>query len=733
VRETSEFRNAQATGELISLPTGDGMALVFLHDTLSPVKCSLEIANALKRFPAIKLRMGVHMGPVSRHADIKDEVNVVGTGINIAQRVMDCGDGGHILLSETAASVLQQLRDWQEYLQDLGVHEVKHGVQLHIFNLCKDGLGNPEPPQKLARRGYHPRRRREFWTRRRFSGVAVATICAAGAGAWWKRDDIQEMAENILEPLPEKRYVALMAWPTSDYSAVVSTVLDSIGQRLARAEAFVKNLLIVKTNDLPDKAESPITPAQSANALGANLVLAAALQPTPARTWLNLQVLHAPSQRVIRSARVSCAPAALSSIAEKASEAAAKLLGLPIRETSMQDAEELRRLSPETFKAFSEAEELLSQPNDTGLKGAVNKYQRALDMDPHFALGYARLAMAYTKQFLADRESANLKLAQNNATLSLRYNPSSAKGLLSQAMVFLYSGQTADALDYFARSLKADPGNPETLLYKAQALRNAHQWPEAEQVYKNIATERPNYWLAHNELGWILYRQAKYQQAADEFDAAATAAPQVALPLANLSSIYMYLGKNDQAIDAAKRSIERSPNEEAYITLGNIAFSRGNYKSALESFQRAADLNPNSDMIWGNIGDCYTMLNEPSAVKVSYEKASELLAAALKANPRSGERWATLAFYHAKVGDASSARLDLKNAETQGAKDVQSQFMMAQALALLGEKEEALKLLLACMDKGLSTVQVDLALDLRDIRKNPRYLAHISKLGSQMQ
>lgn len=521
--------------------------------------------------------------------------------------------------------------------------------------------------------------------------------------------------------------MALLAWPSGDSLAVVSTILDSIGQRLARAEAVMKNLLIIKIKDLPNEAAAPATPAASVSALGANLVLAASLYSTPSRVWLNLQVLEAATQRILRTARVSTPPAALSSIADKASEAAAILLGLPDREIVVKDTEELQHLSPEVFRTFSEAEQLANQSNGASLEAAVAKYQQTLDMDPHFALGYARLSMAYTRQFLVNHEPAELKLAQSNTSLALRYNPSSAKGLLSQAMVFLYSGKVTEALDYFSRSLKADPGNPETLLYKGQALRNAGQWKEAEQVYRDITVERPNYWPAHNELGWILYRHANYTDSADEFEKAATAGPQVALPLANLGSVYMYLDERTKAIDASQRSIDISPNENAYVTLGNIDFQGGNYKSSLENFKKAAALNANSHMTWGDIGDCYAMLGDRTNERKSYQKAAELLATSMSANPRNGPGWATLAFYHAKIGGSADAQTDIRNAETQGAKDVQSQFMIAQALAVLGKKEDALKLLLACMDKGLSPVQVDLAVDLKEIRRDPRYVSRVAK------
>ena len=151
VRETNEFQRNRGKEELISLPTGDGMALVFLRDPLSPVRCALEIAAALKTQPTeMSVRMGIHSGPVQRHADIREGVNVVGGGINIAQRVMDCGDAGHILLSRNVAEVLEQFSDWRESLRDLGVYEVKHGVKLELYNLTKGGLGNPAVPSKLA-------------------------------------------------------------------------------------------------------------------------------------------------------------------------------------------------------------------------------------------------------------------------------------------------------------------------------------------------------------------------------------------------------------------------------------------------------------------------------------------------------------------------------------------------------------------------------------------------------
>jgi tetratricopeptide (TPR) repeat protein len=194
--------------------------------------------------------------------------------------------------------------------------------------------------------------------------------------------------------------------------------------------------------------------------------------------------------------------------------------------------------------------------------------------------------------------------------------------------------------------------------------------------------------------------------------------------------MYMELGKHDEAIDASQRSIQRHPNETAYRNLGDMAFSDGNYKNALANYQEAAKLDPTYHMIWRDIGDCYAMLSQPALVRENYAKAARLLAEGLQDNPRNGPNWMTLAFYHAKIGDAARAATDIENAERHGATDVESQFLKVQALALLGKKEDATKLLLTCMDRGLSTVEVDFALDLKDIRKDPRYLSRVAKKPS---
>src|SRR5438094_6681614 len=155
VRGTEQVRLAEAEGKLLRLPTGDGGALVFRTNHEAPVLCGLEITEALQKHPGsrekpqLRLRMGIHSGPVNEVTDLNEQANIAGAGINIAQRVMDCGDAGHILLSKRVADDLEHYSQWRSLLHELGECEVKHGSRISLLNLYGDEAGNPELPEKF--------------------------------------------------------------------------------------------------------------------------------------------------------------------------------------------------------------------------------------------------------------------------------------------------------------------------------------------------------------------------------------------------------------------------------------------------------------------------------------------------------------------------------------------------------------------------------------------------------
>src|SRR3954462_9261718 len=191
VLATAQVRDS-TDEQLVWLPTGDGMALVFHHSAEEPARCALEIAEALRKHPELPVRMDIHSGPVSEVTDVSGRSNIAGAGINMAQRVMDCGDAGHILMSQHVADDLMQYRQWAPRLRDLGECEVKHGVRLRLVNLYAEPLGNPEPPEKFksvaaavaAAKGTAPARSQRMpWLQ--IIGVAVLLVLVVGAGVFF--------------------------------------------------------------------------------------------------------------------------------------------------------------------------------------------------------------------------------------------------------------------------------------------------------------------------------------------------------------------------------------------------------------------------------------------------------------------------------------------------------------------------------------------------------------------
>src|SRR5690349_18251187 len=179
VRGTEQFKKAEAEGKLLRLPTGDGGALVFRNSPEAPVLCALEISKALKSHPELKVRMGIHSGPVNEITDLNEQANIAGAGINIAQRVTDCGDAGHILLSKHVADDLEHYPQWRSHLTDLGEYEVKHGARISVVNLYTDDAGNAAAPTRLATQKPSPPSGKRF---KSFQILIIAAVLLIGIG-----------------------------------------------------------------------------------------------------------------------------------------------------------------------------------------------------------------------------------------------------------------------------------------------------------------------------------------------------------------------------------------------------------------------------------------------------------------------------------------------------------------------------------------------------------------------
>ena len=351
---------------------------------------------------------------------------------------------------------------------------------------------------------------RHILTRRDFVVGSALTACAAAGSVVWKWSSLTNRINDLLHPLPVKRFVALLNWPpTSDIhiKAMLTGVIDAIGSELARAEAFDRNLFVISSNvGQGTKTTSQLNDIR--DRLGANLVLAASGATHSNQLHLSLRVLDPSSTRSLREKQIRLPLTEQLLFPGKAVRAAAQLLDIrDYQEDGRRTIPDTQ--SPDAFASFQAAETLMKDPNDTGLEAAIDQYKQAVDLDPRYGTAYARLALAYFRLYVLHNDPAALSLARSNCGKALTLNPDSVDGHLAFSSVLERTGDREGASREIEKALSIDPVNPRTLVYQGQLYSRINRWPESEATFDRILRLRPNNWLAHNELGVVLVLQRK--------------------------------------------------------------------------------------------------------------------------------------------------------------------------------------------------------------------------------
>src|SRR6476620_1823435 len=309
VHETEHFRAAEAKGRLITVPTGDGMALVFYNTPEAPVECALEVSSAATEHPELKLRMGIHSGPVSGVMDVSGRSNIAGAGINIAQRVMDCGDAGHILVSKHMAEDVEQYGHWKRHLHDLGECEVKHGVRVSVVNLYTEDHGNPEVPQKFrqARKAATPMVR-EKKGRGWVIAVAVVLIAAliisavllsrrsapvaTGTGALPAPPAPPATPVPTAAAIPEKS-IAVMPFENLSEDKANAYFADGIQDEILTRLSKIADLKVVSRTSTQQYQSKPGNLSEIAKQLGVAHILEGSVKKAGNAVHINVQLIKA--------------------------------------------------------------------------------------------------------------------------------------------------------------------------------------------------------------------------------------------------------------------------------------------------------------------------------------------------------------------------------------------------------------------------------------------------------
>ncbi len=428
-------------------------------------------------------------------------------------------------------------------------------------------------------------------TRRRFVASSMGAAALVCGGVWWERDQF----EDLLYPLPQKRFVAVLNWPKasdSKLTPMLTGVLGAIKNELIRVEAVDRDFFVISPEDVNSHVASATQLKEICDPLGANLVLAASGMSDSKRFQLYLRLLDPASGRSLRERNLTCAVDAITSLPGMAVQAAATLLNLNSQLASQKQIKPGTQ-SPAAYTAFQSAEALKKQPNDTGLMEAIDQYKLAIEIDPRYALAHAKLSQAYGRLYAIKRDSAALDLAMGNCSVALALSPDMVDGHLARALVLEQTGNEQGALGEIAKAFALDPSNPTTLRWQAQIYTRLNRWADAEQTYQRVLKERPNSWIAYNDLGFTLHEQGKYREAIQAFRAASLAAPGSSMALSNLGGEYLQVGEFAEATESLKKSIALDPNLADAVANTSLALRyQHKYEEALGFALKGGGIEP---------------------------------------------------------------------------------------------------------------------------------------------
>ena len=479
VRSSDQYQKAEAEARLIKIPSGDGMALVFYTSPEAPVQCAVEISRALKAHPRLQLRMGVHSGPVSGVIDVNGHANLAGAGLNMAQRVMGCGDAGHILVSKHVADDLGEYEHWRPLLHDLGQCEVKHGMRMSIVNLHADEVGNPQMPKKFQALKKHQVRMR--WT---IAAAALLALVAIVTGiATFFRNHV---ASTLSAP---EKSIAVLPFENRSEDKANAYFADGIQDEILTRLSKIAALKVISRTSTQHYKSAPQNLPEIARQLGVAHILEGSVQKIGDAVRVNVQLIQAANDSHLWADTFDRKLTDIFSVESEVAKAIADQLRAKLTGQEEQVIAAKPTDNVEAYDAYLRglAYTLKTQSTTANSLDAQKYLKEAVRLDPKFALGWALLsyvdALGYYTQSLqptvALREEAR-QAAETAHTLQ----PSLGEAVLAQGYYHYYCLQNYDAaVRYFEQARQLLPNSsriPESLAYVA---RRRGQWEQSEAYF----------------------------------------------------------------------------------------------------------------------------------------------------------------------------------------------------------------------------------------------------------
>src|ERR1700719_3981076 len=572
VRETPHFRSAETAGRLIRIPTGDGMALVFSNTPEARVQCALEICEALRGHPNIHVRMGIHSGPVNSVPDVNDRPSVAGAGINIAQRIMDCADAGHILLSKRIAEDLSQYAHWQPKLHDLGEIEMKHGMVISVVNLHGDGFGNPTVPSRMQqfRRRSSRRGIKAAW----WAGI-IAITAALAVFSWFIYRGLPGRVGRILAVA---KSIAVLPFDNFSDDKQDSYFADGIQDDILTALSKISDLKVISRSSVMRYRDANRDLRQIARELQVANVLEGSVRRVGDEIRVTAQLIDARTDTHLWAEhydrKTSDVFAIQSEVAENiATQLQATLSPAEKAAISVRPTGDL-----EAFDLFLQAKDLIRTSQDTPnaketLLRAIRLLDEAIARDSKFALAYCWATTAHDNLYWFDYDHAatRLELAESCVRQALQLAPDLGEAHLAQARVFYH-------------------GHREYARARLQLAIARRSLPNSAEVFSLT--------------GYIDRREGKWDESLRNLERAAQLDPRNFQVLADLSVLYDMLRRYDDKEKLYDRITEINPAKNDYWQMlrGVTELEKGNLPKARQLLDQVPpQYDPNGATTAGRI------------------------------------------------------------------------------------------------------------------------------------
>src|SRR6516162_6146651 len=583
VRNTAQFRASDASGMLVRIPTGDGMALIFRDSVEAPVRCAVEISEAMKTHPEIHLRMGIHSGPVSEVTDVNERTNIAGAGIDIAQRVMDCGDEGHILLSKHVADDLAPHPRWNRHLHDLGECEVKHGARASVVNFYGDQFGNATQPGKFPT--VQKRRARLRWVGGAAALLALTMI--VGGIAMFSRSRVRSAL-----PVPEKSIAVLPFENLSrdpDNAYFAEGMQDEILARLSK----IADLKVISRTSTQKYKSAPDNLREIAKQLGVANVLEGSVQKAADQVRVNVQLINALNDAHlwgdVYDRKLTDIFAVESDIANTIADTLqAKLTGAEKQLIAAQPTNDLT-----AYDLYLKGRSLWSKRGGENLRQAIAFYEQAIARDPNYALAYTGLAEAYVilpiYTAVASREA--FSKAKTAALRALQLDDKLAEAHTALADVLFDDLDIAGSLSEFQRAIALNPNYATAhQWYGCDPLRAIGRFDEAIVEGKRAVELDPLSPIINSDLGRTLTIARRYDEGIAQLGKTLEIDPTLWVAHYNLGLTHQLKNDLATAITEYTKAQQLSDDLRARVPLAAAKAQSGNKEAAVQMLAELEEL-----------------------------------------------------------------------------------------------------------------------------------------------